>query len=345
MAKRKKQSKKSKGISGKKPLVKKPVSVKSFWSSQKHLLYAFGILLITFITFSPSLQNGFVNWDDDKNIYENPNITETTNSETFFINLKSIFTTHVIGNYNPLPVFSFAMEKMAYGMDNLTMWHFDNILLHLICVLLIFRIALALGLKIIPAAFCALLFGIQPMRVESVAWLTERKDVLFGAFYLLALYYYIKSVKLSFKKRYLFLIIVSFILASLSKIQAVSLPLSMLAVDYFMGRKLSMKLIYEKWFYFLISLVTGLVGIYFLNIQGSLDSNASFAFHERIFIGAYSYIVYIIKSIVPYRMIPMYPYPPSIGWEFYISMIPALGQLFGCNQKVLFSVVHDLCNN
>lgn len=324
MAKKKKPVQKTTGPHRKTATVKRQQSWKSFWSSKQNLLYAAGILIITFITFLPSLQNGFVNWDDDKNIYENPHILETTNAETFFINLKGIFTTHVIGNYNPLSVFSFAMEKMIYGMENIAMWHFDNILLHLICVLLIFRIALALGLKIIPAAFCALLFGIQPMRVESVAWLTERKDVLFGTFYLFALYYYIKSVKLSFKKRYVFLIVISFILASLSKIQAVSLPLSMLAVDYFMGRKLSIKLIYEKWFYFFISLITGLVGIYFLNVQGSLDSNESFAFHERIFIGAYSYIVYIIKSLIPYRMIPMYPYPPSIGWEFYVSMIPSL---------------------
>ncbi len=127
---------------------------------------------------------------------------------------------------------------MLYGLDNPEWFHLTNIILHLICVLLVFRIALALGLQLIPAAFCALLFGIHPMRVESVAWVTERKDVLFGSFYLLALYYYIKSVKSSSRKRYFLIILSSFILALLSKIQAVVLPLSMLLVDYYFGRKL-----------------------------------------------------------------------------------------------------------
>lgn len=313
----------------KKPLLKKQSTSSwiSFWSNRNNILALGLVVALSFIVYIPSLQHGFVNWDDDRNIYENPNILNITSWETFFANLDNIFTSHVIGNYNPLTILSFGIEKLLFGFEQLEYWHLNNILLHLLVVMLVFRIVLALNLTLIPAIFFALLFGLHPMRVESVAWLTERKDVLFAVFYFTALYYYIKSVKLRFKKSYRFIIIVSFTLALLSKIQAVSLPLSMLAVDYYFGRKISFKLIAEKWFYFLLSLITGLVGIYFLRIQGSLESNESFSFFQRLFIGAYSYIVFIIKSVVPYRMVPMYPYPATLGWQFYASMIPSLGVL------------------
>jgi hypothetical protein len=173
----------------------------SFWKSRENLLCLAAILIISFMVYLPSLQNGFVNWDDPVYVYKNPYIINISSLGDILENLKEIFTTHVNGSYKPLTIVSFAFEKIIYGLDSPEWWHLDNIILHLFCVLLVFRIALALGLKIIPAAFCALLFGIHPMRVESVAWITERKDVLYGSFYLLALYYYIKSVKLSFQKR------------------------------------------------------------------------------------------------------------------------------------------------
>jgi hypothetical protein len=299
-----------------------PVIWISFWKSKKNLLFLAAILIISFMVYLPSLQNGFVNWDDDTYIYENPYILNISSWGDILENLKEIFTTHVNWSYKPLTIVSFSIEKMLYGLDNPEWWHLNNIILHLICVILVFRIALALGLKIIPAAFCALLFGIHPMRVESVAWITERKDVLYGSFYLLALYYYIKSVKLSFQKRYVVIIHLSFILSLLSKMTAVTLPLSMLAVDYYFDRKLSIKLVYEKWLYFFLSLLTGIIGLYF-NMAGESGKgiNEYLTFINRIFIGSYSYIVYLIKSIVPYQMVPIYPHPGIIGWGFYLSAV------------------------
>jgi Tfp pilus assembly protein PilF len=214
---------------------------------------------------------------------------------------------------------------MFYGLDSPGWWHFNNILLHLICVFLAFRISSALGLKLIPAAFCALLFGIHPMRVESVAWVTERKDVLFGVFYLIALNFYINSVRLSSRKHNSFIIFLCFILALLSKIQAVSLPLSMLLIDYYFGRKLRINLVYEKWLYFFIALATGIAGIYFLNVGGeSLGaSHHYFSIFQRIFIGPYSFVIYVIKSLLPYKMVPIHPYPNPDSWNFYASLVIA----------------------
>ncbi len=300
------------------------ISNLSFWSNFQNIYALIAILLLTAIVFLPSLNNNFVNWDDDKNFYENALVLSSIDFTSLLKNIPSIFSSTVIGNYNPLSHFTFALENVIFGLKNPFYWHLDNLILHLICVMLIFRISLALGLNIWSAIFCALLFGIHPLRVESVAWITERKDVLFGSFYLAALYYYIKGVKDNQPNKYLLRIIILFILSGLSKIQAVSLPLSMLAVDYFMNRKIIWERLIEKWFYFGISLLIGLAGVYFLNQAGSLKSSGNFDLFDRIFIGSYSYIIYYIKLLVPFQTSPMYPYPPSLGINFYLSIIPTL---------------------
>ena len=181
-------------------------------------------LAITFFAFTSSLNNQFVNWDDEVNIVENENT-----SRLDWQHVKAIFTSDVIGNYNPLPILTLAIERHFVGLEGTWLYHWTNLFLHLFCVYFVFRIAKQLGLSVWAAAFCALFFGIHPMRVESVAWVTERKDVLFAAFYLPALYLYIKYVQEpENRKKYYIYMIILFVFALLSKVQAVALPLSML---------------------------------------------------------------------------------------------------------------------
>jgi tetratricopeptide (TPR) repeat protein len=137
------------------------------------------------------------------------------------------------------------------------------------------------------------------------------------------------------------IIISSFILALLSKIQAVFLPLSMLLVDYYFDRRLNMKLVYEKWLYFLLSLITGIVGTNFLKVHGTLEVLNAVPVFKRILFGSYSYIVYIIKSVVPFEMVPLYPFPETISWAFYLCIAAVLSILgltyyFFCNKKKAF---------
>ena len=304
-----------------------PVAENSAWNKHRQKVLIAVVLVFTFLAFLPSLQNGFVNLDDQVNIYKNPHILNISDWSSFLDSLGAIFSQPVVGNYNPLPIASFAIEKMLFGLENPAWFHLNNILLHLVCTFLVFRIARAMRLDLLPAAICALLFGIHPMRVESVAWITERKDVLFGGFFLLAFYFYIKRVKSSFGKRYQAIILVSFILALLAKIQAVTLPLSMLLVDYYFDRKLSLKLIFEKWHYFFLSLLTGLAGIYFIKMEIGVAGFAVRPLFERIFIGSYSFVVYVLKSLIPYKLVPVYSYPAELTWEFYASVLPALGIL------------------
>jgi protein O-mannosyl-transferase len=312
---------------------------KPFWKQSRLFVPALLILLVTAIAFSPSLSNGFVNWDDDVNVLENENLQDFSMES-----IKKIFspsTGTIIGNYNPLPIFTFLVDKELLGGHDgkqFKPWifHFNNLLLHLFCVFMVYRIMLLLNLSVEAAVVAALLFGIHPMRVESVAWVTERKDVLLGAFYFPAIYTYIKSLTVPDRKGYYQgLTLALFVLALFAKIQAVALPLSMLAIDYYFKRPLTFKLILEKWPYWLLSLAFGLAGIYFLSQEGSLNVTeevTSYGVHHRLAVGAFSYCIYLIKFIFPYELSPLYPYVAKLTWHYWLSLavIPFIG--FGLYQ-------------
>lgn len=276
-------------------------------------------LVLTLIAFISVVGHDFVNWDDDFNLANNKN-TALLNWD----NIVNIFSDHVIGNYNPLPILTFAIERAIVGLDP-TLYHINNLILHLICVFFVYRIFRSLDLTALASAGGALLFGIHPMRVESVAWVTERKDVLFGAFFLSALWFYILYVKTGYVKKYFYAAMGLFVFALFSKIQAVSLPLTMLLVDYYYRRPLYIKLLLEKWAFFLLALVIGLVGIYFLRQQGSMEDATNYTFIQRLMIGGYTLGVYLVKFIFPYKMSPLYPYPAVLPPEVYVG--PFVGLL------------------
>src|SRR6187402_2136650 len=216
MANAKKNQKKA-SKSGSKP--KKDITQRLDSQDWKYIL---GVLILTIIAFIPALDNGFVNWDDDYNLANNTNTALLT-----WDNIVKIFSEPVIGNYNPLPILTFTIERSIFGLEPMV-YHVNNLLLHLVCVFFIYRIFKSLNLSSLTSAAGALLFGIHPMRVESVAWVTERKDVLFGAFFLAALWYYIQYVKTDYARKYFYAALGLFFIALFAKIQAVSLPLTML---------------------------------------------------------------------------------------------------------------------
>ncbi len=312
MTKSKKQVKKT----GKSKGVRKKLGLDRLDSQDwKYIGICLGLTLLAFISV---VGHDFVNWDDDFNLANNKN-TALLNWD----NIVNIFSQHVIGNYNPLPILTFAIERSIVGLDP-TLYHINNLVLHLICVFFVYRIFRSLDLSSLASGGGALLFGIHPMRVESVAWVTERKDVLFGVFFLSALWFYIQYVKTGYVKKYFYAAMGLFVFALFSKIQSVSLPLTMLLVDYYYKRPLKFSLIFEKWAFFLLALVIGLVGIYFLREQGSMEDATNYSFPQRLMIGGYTLGVYIVKFIFPYKMSPLYPYPRSIPPQVYAGPVVAL---------------------
>jgi len=135
------------------------------------------ILVLTAFVFSNSLGNEFIDeLDDDIYVVNNAAIRDLSAA-----GLKTIFTTFVAGNYHPLTMLSYAVEYRLFGL-NPPAYHRTNRLLHGLNTALVFALVWLLWRRRAAAALAALLFGVHPLRVESVSWISERKDVLFALF-------------------------------------------------------------------------------------------------------------------------------------------------------------------
>ena len=275
-----------------KPRVVKTITVRR---SYKEILIVLGL---TFLVYIPSLRGDFVNWDDPDYV-----------NETFFkfSDFKTLVTTPIQGNYHPLTVLSLALNYAISGM-NAWSYHLVNLLLHLLNCFLVFRLTLMLSSNALIAFVTSLLFGIHPMHVESVAWVTERKDVLYSAFFLSGLIAYIKFIESSRAKHYV-LAIVFLILALLSKPAAVVFPLVLFCIDLFRQRKLSMKLVIEKLPFIGVCLILGIMTFIAQQEKGALNTFA-FSAGTRALMGFYGIMMYIIKAVLPLNLSPFYPYAP-----------------------------------
>ena len=153
----------------------KPIQLKKDPVPQWHLPL---ILIITFLIYIPALNAGFVNWDDPDYVGENNFMIRD------FRFLPELITESVQGNYHPLTMISLAINFAISGDDPWS-YHLFNLIFHLINCFLVYRLALLLSKHNSLIAFVtALLFGIHPLHVESVAWVSERKDVLYALFFI-----------------------------------------------------------------------------------------------------------------------------------------------------------------
>ncbi len=278
------------------------------------LFCLFSVLLLTAVTFAGTLQLEWTNWDDNFYVYENPMVANA--------DFKGIFTSTIIGNYNPLPIATFAVEWQMVG-ENPWLFHFDNLWMHLVCTALVFWLMGRLGLKPLWAGFAALLFGIHPMHVESVAWITERKDVLYGMFYLGSLLTYLRFRENRAAGWYL-LCLLLFVLALLSKIQAVTLPLTMVLMDAFLDRKWPLKDWLAKVPFFVGALAFGLMGIVALGGMEGFNAQADVAPWERLVLGLNTFSVYVLKAAIPYETCLVYPYPRHLEFQHVLGAVMAL---------------------
>jgi protein O-mannosyl-transferase len=279
------------------------------------------ILVITLIAFLPSLPNQFINtWDDNAYVTANPLITHL-DWESF----KSFFTNQVNGTYVPIPLLSWAVEFNLFGLHPFA-YHLDNLLLHLLCTSLVFYLFMVLRLPVLYAGFGALLFGIHPMHVESVAWVTERKDLLFCLFYLGSLIMYCKYLLSEKEKpKYFLLTLLLFVLSLFSKIQAVSLTLIIILLDYWFVRPLKWKLVWEKIPFFLLSLGFGIAGYFILQHLQVIDIRDKYSLTERILMGLFSLSAYLFKLFLPVNLSIFYPYPVEPGGSvsvlYYLNIV------------------------
>jgi protein O-mannosyl-transferase len=271
------------------------------------------ILGITFIAYIPSLGANFVNWDDGDYAYNNIFI------RTF--NLKDIFTTPVQGNYHPLTMLTLAINYQVSGLNPWS-YHLLNIIFHLINSILVFNFILQLskGNRLI-AFTTSVLFAIHPMHVESVAWVAERKDVLYTLFFVAGLSSYVKFVDTRQRKHYFFALGLM-ILSLLSKPAAVVFPMVLFAIDFLRKREFTVGVMLEKIPFLLPAIAMG--GLTYLTQKSVGAAKNLFPFGKQMLLGFYGIMAYFIKMIFPFNLSNFYPFPAitaEFTGEYYVAPV------------------------
>ncbi|MEI7661279.1 MAG: tetratricopeptide repeat protein [Bacteroidota bacterium] len=279
------------------------------------------IVAATVVVYLPSLGASFTSWDDGAYLYENPFIKVLS-----WTTIKGIFSTNYMGNYHPLAMLSLAFDYSINKYDPFV-FHLTNLLLHCANSILVFFVVKALSKRTDIAVAAGLLFGIHSLHVESVAWVSERKDVLYAFFYLLAMYSYIRFTNRKDWKWYA-LGLVFFLLSCLSKGQAVSFVFTLMFIDFFKERKVfnSRELI-EKVPFVILAVFFGLVAV---NAQRGVEATqmVSFPFYDRIAFASYGLVMYILKLLVPVTLSAYYPYPivestAAVPFLYWACILPA----------------------
>ena len=187
------------------------------------VLLAVAIAVVTIAAFGPGVSGGFVS-DDTQNVRDNPLLRSLD-----WGHLKAIFSSFDDANYIPVKVLSLAVDYSLWGPAP-TGFHVTNILLHVLCALLVFAILIRLEIPAVPACLAALIWAVHPLQVESVAWISERKNVLSGLFFLAAFLLYLSYSDTGRARTYV-AIVALFVLATLSKMNTMVLPALCLAYE------------------------------------------------------------------------------------------------------------------
>ncbi len=268
--------------------------------SSKIKLFILIISVLTLISFSPVFNAGFVNWDDDVYVIDNPDVIQG--------NIPDLITKPVAGNFHPLTMISLAIDYKVSG-GKASFIHIVNLILHLCNIVLVFFFVYNLtGKKFWIAAVTSSLFAIHPLHVESVAWISERKDLLYSLFFLGGLLLYLEYIKKKDIKLLILVACLSF-LAMLSKPAAVVFPLVLIAIDYYSERIKNVKVWLEKIPFLIIAIIMGIVTLVVQKDSGAYSDELLFPFSSRILFASYGMMMYIIKTILPINLCAFYPFP------------------------------------
>jgi tetratricopeptide (TPR) repeat protein len=317
----------------------------------KLLLSALFVIVLILVTYRGAFDNEFVDWDDFTYVVNNDLVRNPGES-----GLKQIFTTPVSSNYHPLTILSLRFnnnvcETCPNGISPapFIIW---NVIIHILNTILVLLLVYMLTKRnIIIALLTALLFGVHPMHVESVSWVSERKDVLYSFFFLSGLIAYYRFLSED-KKKFLWLGLsfLLFILSCLSKATAVVFPVVLLLLNFWyyqhegketayssIKRSISVKNLLTIIPFLIVSLVVGILAYRIQsgeNFFGLLDLSKNtpdvvnkigpFSIIQRFGIASYGFVIYLIKFFVPAGLYAIHPYPPVAeltGASFAVKLV------------------------
>ncbi len=326
------------------------------------------VALASFLAFLPILQNGFVNGDDPANILDNPNFRGLGWTE-----LRWMFTTFHLTLYRPLTWVTLGMDYLLWGLDPAG-YHLTSLILHVVNAVLFYFLSLkllSLATKTnspvdfplrVCAGFAALVFALHPLRVEPVAWVSARNDVLAGCFSLASILCYLKYATLSETSRLRWLTAAATLygFSLLSKGSGVTLPIVLMLLDIYPLKRLSFSpkswialparaIGLEKLPFFILACGAFVIGTL---AKGQFDAVATlddYGLLSRLNQILFSLTFYIWKTLVPSGLSPLYEklaYITDIGTFDIRSGVVVLSLtvgLFSCQKTMARGTVELGC--
>jgi tetratricopeptide (TPR) repeat protein len=307
------------------------------------------LAVITLVVYGQTLGFGFVNYDDDTYVYENSTVKAG-------LTLKGIgwaFENNRVENWIPLTMISHMMDCQFYQLDA-SGHHLTNVLLHTASVIVLFLVLWQMTRALWRSAFVAAVFAIHPLHVESVAWVSERKDVLSGLFFMLTLWSYVRYTRNLRSLAAYLLVVFFFALGLMSKSMLVTLPVVLLLLDYWplnrfakplrdgemMGwskhLSIPVRLIMEK-----IPLLVLAIACCCLTVHGlsrAIMPLDDYPLPLRIANALVACAMYIYQMFYPANLAVLYPYPFNIplfesATAFVLLAAISLAVLYGCKAR------------
>ncbi|MHC4141691.1 MAG: tetratricopeptide repeat protein [Planctomycetota bacterium] len=285
-------------------------------------LIMLGLTVAVIASYYPALANDFINYDDNRYVTENPVVQAGITWEGFCW----AFGVGHVANWHPLTWLSHMLDCQIYGL-NPQGHHLSNLLLHIINVLLLFISLRRLTGAVWPSALVAALLALHPVNVESVAWVSERKNLLCSAFWLLTMWAYAGYAKHPSLGRYL-PVALFLALGLMAKPMLVTLPFALLLLDYWplgrtgpqppaastsrVSRRAVLRMVKEK-----IPLFVMVIASCIVTIQaqgGAVATLAERPLDVRVANAVVSYVVYMEKVFWPHALAVFYPYPTQTPW-------------------------------
>ena len=279
---------------------------------------------ITWSVFGQTLWHDFVNYDDDKYVYANPIVP----SGITVGGVAWAFTHTHARNWHPLTTISHMLDCQLFGLKA-GGHHFNNVLLHSVAVVLLFLVLEKMTGALWRSAFVAAIFAIHPLRVESVAWIAERKDVLSAVFLMLTLGAYLRYARKQNVARYC-VVAILFACGLMSKPMLVTVPLVLLLLDYWPLQRIVdlrtlRQLAVEKIPLLALSAASCVATI--LAQGGPAGDMEPFPLTWRINNALVSYLTYIWQMLWPAHLAVFYPHPEDRLplWEIILASIVLIG--------------------
>jgi tetratricopeptide (TPR) repeat protein len=282
------------------------------------------LALATFAVFAPALWNQFVEWDDQMILTRNEAYRGLGPKQ-----LKYFFTTVLMGHYVPLTWLTFGLDYVLWGMNPMG-YHLTSLIIYAANAVVLYFVALRLlgratALADVPrrvgAVAATLFFTLHPLRAESVAWATERRDVLSGLFFLLTILAYLKMCDATGGRRRWLLVGSAgyFALALVSKGSVMVLPAVLLVLDVYPLRRLSRRALIEKIPFVALGLAGAAVTYYAQNASSFITPLERYPLSARLGMTFYGLWFYLWKTLVPMGLGPLYELPVRVNpldWRF-----------------------------